>query len=393
MRQQKSFPTWPFFEQDEITAVCKVLASGKVNYWTGNQGRDFEIAFAKFMGVQYGIALANGTLSLELALRAIGIKKGDEIIIPCRTFIATAGSIVAVGGIPVVADVDYRSQNITANTIATVLTAKTKAIIVVHLAGWPCDMDPIMDLAMKHNLVVIEDCAQAHGAQYKDRFVGTIGHAGVFSFCQDKIMTTGGEGGLLITNDAQIWQRAWMYKEHGKDCTELFMQENEVGFKWLHNTFGSNFRMTEMQAAIGLLQLKKLSQWLSLRQRNARRLHVRMQAIQGIESFIPPKNFKHAYYKFYATIIPEYLKANWNRDKILYALQTMGIPCNVGSCPEINRELAFKKFNNNQLLLKLPIAQKLGKTSLMFQVHPILQEQHMDMVADSIASVLQDAVK
>jgi dTDP-4-amino-4,6-dideoxygalactose transaminase len=200
------FSPWPSFSQQEIDAVSQVLRTNKVNYWTGQEGRKFEKEFADFTDCQHAVAVANGTLALDLALKTLDIGIGDEVIVTPRTFIASISSIVNTGATPIFADVELDSQNISAHTIRQVLTEKTKAIICVHLAGWPCEMDDIMTLAKQHSLYVIEDCAQAHGAKYKGRSVGSIGHIGAWSFCQDKIMTTGGEGGMLTTNDETLWQ-------------------------------------------------------------------------------------------------------------------------------------------------------------------------------------------
>ena len=254
---------WPVFDEDEIDAVTRVLKSGRVNYWTGEECQAFEREFAAHCGAEYPISLANGTVALELALYAFGIGPGDEVIVPSRTFIASASCAVARGAKPVVADIDPVSQNLTADTIRAVMTRQTKAVIAVHLAGWPCDMDPIMDLAKAHGIIVIEDCAQAHGATYKGRPIGSLGDGAAFSFCQDKIMTTGGEGGMFVTSDEVAWENAWAYKDHGKSYEAVFHRQHSPGFRWLHTSFGTNWRMTEMQAAIGRHQLTKLAGWVA----------------------------------------------------------------------------------------------------------------------------------
>ena len=267
--RERPFAPWPYFARDEIEAARKVLESGKVNYWTGAEGRQFEKEFAEFVGCDYAVAVANGTVALELALYALGIGPGDEVVVPSRTFIASASCAVMRGAKPVVADIDPVSQNITAETIARVLSPRTKAIVAVHLAGWPCDMDPIKKLARDRGLYVIEDCAQAHGATYKGKKVGSLGDVAAFSFCQDKIMTTGGEGGMLTTSNREIWERAWSYKDHGKSYAEVYKKDHPPGFRWLHESFGTNWRLTEMQAAIGRVQLNKLPQWVEKRRINA----------------------------------------------------------------------------------------------------------------------------
>lgn len=370
------FPKWPSFSEEEIEAVAKVLRSGKVNYWTGEEGRAFEREFADYCGVDYAVAVANGSVALELALYALGIGSGDEVVVTPRTFIASASSIVLRGARPVFADIDPVSQNITADSIRKVLTPKTRAIITVHLAGWPCDMDSILALAGEHGLKVIEDCAQAHGATYKGRPVGSFGDAAAFSFCQDKIMTTGGEGGMLLTNNVEVWERAWAYKDHGKSYDAVYRRNPRPGFRWLHESFGTNWRMTEMQAAIGRIQLRKLPEWLTCRRRNAAILTQCFQRLPVLRVPDVPQYIEHAYYKYYVFVRQERLRRDWNRDRILEAISAEGIPCFIGSCSEVYQEKAF--FDTGLVPLKrLQQAQELGATSLMLLVHPTLGEQEM----------------
>jgi dTDP-4-amino-4,6-dideoxygalactose transaminase len=264
-----SFSPWPSYSTEEADAVRRVLLSNKVNYWTGNESRDFEKEFAAFAGCAYAVALANGTVALDAAFKALEIGEGDEVIVTSRTFLASVSSIVNAGARPVFADVDVDSQNISPDTIAKVITQRTKAIVCVHLAGWPCDMDGIMALASQHNLFVIEDCAQAHGAKYKGKPVGSIGHIGAWSFCQDKIMTTGGEGGMVTTNDKSLWSKMWSFKDHGKSWPAVYETEHPTGFRWLHDSFGTNWRMMEIQAVLGRIQLKRMEEWSAKRQANA----------------------------------------------------------------------------------------------------------------------------
>ncbi len=370
---------WPYFAKDEIQAVVNVLKSGKVNYWTGEVGREFERAFAQYTGCKHAIALANGTLALELALYAINLKPGDEVIVTPRTFLASASCIVMRGGVPVFADVDLASQNITAETIASVITPKTKAIIAVHLAGWPCEMDKIMALAEKHKLWVIEDCAQAQGARYKNQPIGSWGHFSAFSFCQDKVTTTGGEGGMLTTNDTVLWEKAWAFKDHGKSYHAVYHKKHSPGFRWLHESFGTNWRLTEMQSAIGLKQLEKLDNWIEIRRRNAAMLTQFFKNIPWIEVHMPNDDVYHAYYKYYIFIDPSKLPKGWTRDKLMQAINDAGVSCFSGSCSEIYLEKCFKNsgFELNQ---RLPNAKKLGETSLMFLVHPTITESNMKAI-------------
>jgi dTDP-4-amino-4,6-dideoxygalactose transaminase len=388
-RQQSPFPSWPSFAADEMEAVARVLASGKVNYWTGDEGRRFEEEFAVQAGCKYGVAVANGTVALELALYALGIGQDDEVVTSSRTFIASASCAVMRGARPVIADVDRVSQNITAGTIRAVLSPCTRAILVVHLAGWPCDMDPILELAREHGLKVIEDCAQAPGATYKGRPVGSMGDAAAFSFCQDKIMTTGGEGGMVTTNDGEIWQRAWSFKDHGKSYDAVHNRQHLSGFRWLHESFGTNWRLTEMQSALGRILLKKLPCFVETRRRNAAILTQAFSTIPGLRVTVPPPEISHSYYKYYTFVRPERLRDGWTRDRIMTAIVAEGIPCSSGSCSEIYLEQAFApKLRPAQRLM---VAKELGETSLMFLVHPTLSEANMRDTCRAVAKVLDAA--
>lgn len=386
----KLLPKWPYFARDEIEAVAHVLNSGKVNYWTGEECKAFEKEFAEYIGVPYAISLANGTLALELALYALDIGPGDEVIVPCRTFIATASCVIARGAKPIVADIDPFSQNLTVATISQVITPKTKAIIPVHLAGWPCEMDAIMTFAKEHNLHVIEDCAQAHGAKYRGKHVGSFGDVAAFSFCQDKIMTTGGEGGLFVTKNEALYNRAWSYKDHGKSLDKACIRESSASFRWLHESFGTNFRMTEMQAAIGRAQLRKLPEWLAQRQQNAAIYTQFFQTIPAFRVTMPTPDITHAYYKYYVFVEPSKLKPDWNRDRILREISARGVPCGSGSCGEIYQEQAFANANL-QPAQRFVIAQKLSETSLMFVVHPTLAVKDIIWMCEIISSVMLEA--
>lgn len=386
-----AFAPWPHYAQDEIDAVTRVLGSGRANAWTGEECGQFEAAYAQHAGVRHAIALANGTLALELALIAFDIGPGDEVVVPSRTFIASASCVVARGAVPVVADVDPDSQTLTADTIRAVLTSRTRAVVAVHLAGWPCDMDTIMALARERDLVVIEDCAQAHGAHYRGRPVGSLGDAAALSFCQDKIISTGGEGGMLLLNDTARWEKAWAYKDHGKSYDTVYRREHAPGFRWLHESFGSNWRMTGMQAAIGLRQLDKLHDWVALRQRNAALLARGLAAVPGLRLVGPPVHIEHACYRYYAFLEPDKLKAGWNQTRIITTINAEGIPCFVGSCSEIYRERAFVT-DGWQPAQRLPVAQWLGETSLAFLVHPTLDAQAMLDTCEAVGKVMRAAV-
>ena len=391
------FSPWPSFTQEEADAVSQVLLSNKVNYWTGTECREFEKEFAAWAGTDYAVALANGTLALDVALQAMGIGEGDEVIVTPRSFIASVSTVVNAGAIPVFADVEADTGNISARTIAPHITDKTKAIICVHLAGWPCDMDEIMALAKQHNLWVIEDCAQAHGAKYKGKPVGSIGHVGAWSFCQDKIMTTGGEGGMVTTNDKVLWQKMWEYKDHGKNYDSIYHKQHPPGFRWLHDSFGTNWRMMEMQAVIGRIQLKKMAEWTNIRTQNAKILREALTQFSGGQQFlrIPDIEFHqvmggdsvHAYYKYYVYVRPENLPENINRDSILNALNEKKIPCFSGACSEIYLEKAFDN-HPSRPNARLTVAKELGETSLMFLIHPTLTITEMQTIATTTVDVL-----
>lgn len=388
------FSPWPSYSQEEIAAVQVVLQSNKVNYWTGHECRKFETEFADFSQCSYAIALANGTVALDLAFKAMDIGHGDEVIITSRTYLASVSSIVNAGAIPVFADVESTSQNICVENISAVMTIRTKAIVCVHLAGWPCDMEPIMTLAREHKLFVIEDCAQAHGAIYKGRAVGSIGHAGCWSFCQDKIMTTGGEGGMVTTNDKDLWLKMWSYKDHGKSWEAVYERKHPPGFRWVHESFGTNWRMTEIQAAIGRIQLKRMPVWQETRLNYANQIWA---AAKESDALIAPEFrcnscnnnctlaqscCKHAAYKCYVFV--EGTKKQ--RDEIMFRINEKGVPCFSGSCSEVYLEKAFDD-TGFRPLERLPVAKKLGETSLMFLCHPTLSQSEVDKTCKTIKEI------
>ena len=390
VRTQPMAP-WPVFDDHQIEAVTDVLRSGRTNYWTGDVGRQFENAFSDFTGTEHAVAVANGTVALELALFALEVGPGDEVIVPPRTFVATASAVMMRGATPVFADVDPISQNITRETIEAVITDRTRAVIVVHLAGWPADMDPIMSLADTHNIKIIEDCAQALGATYNGRSVGSIGHVGAFSFCQDKIMTTGGEGGMLTTSDEQIWKRAWSFKDHGKDYDIVYDQKphDGISFRWLHTTSGTNWRMTEMQAAVGLSALPMVTEWVERRRENAAVLNFCMKNISALRLTSPCAGVGHAYYKYYVFVRPELLAPGWDRTRVAQAVVAEGIPCFTGSCSEIYLEEAFDA--TARPAERLSTARELGESSLMLLVHPTLTDRMIEDTCTAMNKVFKVA--
>lgn len=388
MMLNTTFEPWPSFTVEEADAVKDLLLSNKVNYWTGKECREFEKEFAQFSQTKYAVALTNGTVALDVALKALNIGAGDDVIVTSRTFLASASCIVTAGANPIFADVELDSQNISRKTIEAVLTSNTKAIICVHLAGWMCDMDPIMQLAEEKGLFVIEDCAQAHGAQYKGKSAGSIGHIGAWSFCQDKIMSTGGEGGMVTTNDENLWEKMWSYKDHGKNYDSIYHKQHPPGFHWVHDSFGTNWRMMEMQAVLGRMQLKKMPIWTKKRTQNAQCILAAFQNSPYFSVYYPNQDYVHANYKCYVQVNIDQLPAGWSRDRILNEINAQGVPCFIGSCSEVYLEKAFDG-TPWRPKTRLVNAQQLGETSLMFLVHPTLTEDSLTKTVNAIQQVIQ----
>lgn len=385
------FAQWPSFSPEEAQAASDIIASNKVNYWTGQVGREFEREFADWIQVDHAVALANGTLALDLAIKALGIGAGDEVIVTPRTFIASISSVVTAGATPVFADVDPDSGNMSERTIAEAITDKTRAVVPVHLAGWPCNMGAIMALASSQKLHVIEDCAQAHGAKIGERYVGSFGDVGAWSFCQDKIMTTGGEGGMVATEDAELWDKMWSYKDHGKSWDAVYNRKHEPGFRWVHESFGTNWRMLEVQAALGRIQLKRMREWSALRTRNAEAIQLALAPfIDAIRVPVPSAGITHAYYRQYGYIIDAGLKDGWNRDRLVAEIVTEGFPAFQGSCSEVYLEKAFDD-TPWRPEHRLPVARELGETSIMFLTHPTITEEQLSAYCAAIAKVFEKA--
>jgi len=380
------YPSWPTFGNEEIEAASAVLRSGKVNYWTGEQGRLFEAEFAALTHCKYAVAVANGSVGLEMALYALGIGAGDEVIVTSRSFIASASSIVLRGATPVFADVDLDSQNITGESIRQALSSRTRAIIAVHLAGWPCDMDAVGEIATERGIAVIEDCAQAHGAEFKGQPVGCLGDIASFSFCQDKIMSTGGEGGMVVTNERSLWEKVWSFKDHGKSHQLMNEPHDSAGYRWVHESIGTNLRMTEVQSAIGRVLARKLTQSVEVRRRLASQFTNEFTTIPGLRVTQPGPDFYHSYYKYYVFIRHDTLSSGWSRDRIVEAIRAEGVPCFAGSCSEIYLERAFAGSDFNYR--RLPNAKELGETSLMFLVHPTLSDKDIGDACSAVRKVM-----
>ncbi len=387
--KNRLFNKWPCFSEEEICAVTNVLRSGNINQWTGREVYEFEKEYAEYLGVNHAVALANGSVALDLAMITAGVGVGDEVIVTPRSFVASASCVALRGATPVFAEVDCNSQNITLESVKRVFTNNTKAIIAVHLAGWPCELDALKKFCDDNGVFLIEDCAQAHGAKYNGKPVGSFGHMSAFSFCQDKIITTGGEGGLLVTNDKNLWERAWSYKDHGKDYDLMFNGPKPNCFNWVVKSFGTNYRMTEMQAAIGRIALKKLDNWVMKRRKLADILSAGFASCPALRVTLPSQNVYHSYYKYYAFVKLDALKNLWSRDRVLQELNERGVPCSTGACPEIYIETPFKAFSKQ----RHPSAKELGETSLMFQVHPTLEESDAHFVVEEVQRIMNMASK
>jgi dTDP-4-amino-4,6-dideoxygalactose transaminase len=376
---------WPSFSDEEVAAVERVLRSGRVNYWTGDETRRFEQAFSDFVGVEHAVALANGTVALELALRSLGVGKGDDVVVTSRSFVASASAVAVLGATPVFADVDPDSQNVTAETIERALTPSTRAVVVVHLGGWPCDMVPIMELAESRGLLVVEDCAQALGAAYRGSSVGCFGHAAAWSFCQDKIMTTGGEGGMMTTSDSTLFEKAWSYKDHGKNRAALMSSQPGPGFKWVHDSIGTNWRMTEMQSAIGNVNLPKVQGWVQRRRELAGVLDDHFSSDPHFRTTVPAADFYHAYYKYYVFLEPRRFTDGRSRNDLLEDLYRREVPAFHGICAEIYLEGAFEDgFAPDE---RHPVASRLAETAIMIPIHPNLSDESVREVGQVISEV------
>lgn len=388
------FSPWPVYSREELDAVSRVLASGRVNYWTGQEARQFEREFAAWCGgpheSMHAVALANGTLALDAALKALGIGAGDEVVVTPRSFMASASCVVNAGAVPVFADVERDSGNLSAATVSRVLTAKTKAVLAVHLAGWPCEMDELAALGRERGLALIEDCAQAHGATYRGRHVGTFGDIGAWSFCQDKIITTAGEGGMVTTHSKALWSAMWSLKDHGKSFEAVYERQHAPGFRWLHESFGHNWRMLEVQAAVGRIQLQRLPAWSARRREIAARIAAACREFDALRVPEPPAHMQHACYRQYAYVRPERLRDGWSRDRIVQAVLAERVPLYHGSCSEIYLERAFDG-TGWRPAERLPVARELGETSLMFLTHPTLTDDEVQRTCEAVSKVMRQA--
>lgn len=402
------FPGWPWFDDKTIKAAIKPLQIGNVNYWTGQIGKEFEKKFAKWNGSKFAVSTTNGTSALHVALAGLGVGPGDEVIVPSYTFIASSFCVVQAGAIPVFADVQIKTHCIDPKDIEKKITRRTKAIIPVHLYGNVCDMDEILKIARKHNLLVIEDCAQAHGATYKGKKVGTMGHAGAFSFCQSKSFTTGGEGGMVVTDNEKLMWRCKSFRDHGYDVSKrLALLEAEDKLPYIHIMVGYNYRMTEMQSAIGLAELEKFASWnLPARQRNAEILIKELKGSPYILTLPVHKEDKKTGGFFVFHIALDMSKLKCNIEQFRDAVNAEKVP--VWRCfwPQGYKEKVYRELNGFGTA-KFPFKSKeytnpksvqynkvfcknsafLENCTFITLCHPKLTEKHMQLIAKAILKV------
>lgn len=400
---------WPQFDERAIQAVTEVLKSGKVNYWTGPMGMKFEKSYAQWQGSNFAISVATGTAALHTALSALGIGPGDEVIVPSYTFIATSFSVVQAGAIPRFADVNLEDHCISLESAEKLVTERTKAIIPVHLYGNVCDMDPIMEFAKRHGIFVLEDNAEAFGGEYKGRKTGTIGHIAACSFCQNKTFTTGGEGGMVTTDDEEIAWKARSFRDHGYDVKErLNLLEMEQKLPYIHNMVGFNYRMTEMQSAIGLAELERIDTWnMPNRRRNAKIVMDRLAELPQVR-YMPvdtPERRNGWYVMAFSLDIED---MNCDIRKFVSAVVAEGAPCWKVFWPQCHTENAFmnrQAFGNTGFpftskeytsfgsvdysKVEVPNARWHEEHTFTCFGFPTSTEEDMNQVADAIVKVIE----
>ena len=335
---------WPQFDENAIRSVEAVLRSGKVNYWTGKRGMEFEQKFAAWQGSRYAVSVATGTAALHVALSALGIGPGDEVIVPSYTFIASSFSVVQAGAIPRFADVNLDDHCISVESARKLVNQRTRAIMPVHLYGNVCDMDPILAFAREHNLYVIEDNAEAFGGAYKGRKTGAWGHMAACSFCQNKTFTTGGEGGMVTTDDEDLAWRARSFRDHGYDVKQrLSLLELEQKLPYIHNMVGWNYRMTEMQSAIGLAELERMDNWnMPARRRNAKILTGALKQCPEVKYLpIDTPERQNGWYVMAFSLDIENMTCNIR--EFVDAAAAEGAPCWKVFWPQCHTERAFRE--------------------------------------------------
>jgi dTDP-4-amino-4,6-dideoxygalactose transaminase len=404
---EKTLPGWPQFTEEIIEAAVEPLKTGKVNYWTGKVGMEFEKRWADWNGVRFAISTTNGTSALHTALGGLGIGPGDEVITTPYSFIASSFCVVQAGAIPVFADVKREDHCIDPEDIEKKITPRTRAIIPVHLYGNICEMDEIMEIAKAHSLYVIEDSAEAHGATYKGNKVGCIGDVGAFSFCQNKTFTTGGEGGMVTTNNEEVAWRCRSFRDHGYDVEKrLSLLEMEGALPYIHKIIGFNYRMTEMQSAIGVKEMERLDSWnLPRRRRNGEILIAELKDLPQIQ-YLPVHNQEkvNGFYVFPVVLNLERLSCD--KKTFLEAIVAEGVPAWREFWPQSYKERAYQEHNGFGRF-KFPFRSKeytapesvaydriycsnaawLEERTFIVQVYPTLEEEDMRLIAKAIKKV------
>jgi dTDP-4-amino-4,6-dideoxygalactose transaminase len=369
---------WPEYSEKEIEGVSEILKTGRVNQWTGDYVREFEKKFSKYFDVNYSIAINNGTSALELCLKVLNLNDNDEVIVTPRSFVASVSCILINRLKPVFADVDLNSQNITLQNIKNVITDKTRAVICVHLNGFPCEIEEIYSYCKENNIYVIEDCAQSHGAKYNGKYLGSFGDINAWSFCQDKIMSTGGEGGMITTNNKDLFEKAWSFKDHGKDINLYYNRPITNQFSFVHNSVGSNYRMTEIQAYIGLIQLDYLETWIQHRRELSSIYNNKFKNLNNIRLQYENENTLCSYYKYYF-----FVKDISIRQYIIDEISRNNIKVYYGSCGELYKE---KCINQNIICHNSKI---LHETSIVLLVDPSYSKIDIMNNANIIYNILQ----
>ena len=355
---------WPSFTSKEINQVSLILKSGKVNYWTGKYCKIFEKNFSNYHKIKYSVTVNSGTSALECAIKSLNLKQGSEIITTPRSYYTSASSIINCGMKPKFSDISIDSQNLDPIKLEKSINKKTKAIICVHLSGYPCDMNRILKIAKENKIYVIEDCSQAHGASILNKKVGSFGDISAWSFCQDKIISTGGEGGMVATNKLTLYKKVLSIKDNGRNYEKIKRISYSGSFNYIHDFIGSNYRMTEIQAIIGISQLKRLDQMILRRNSNAKVFNNYFHDLDNIFLLLQNSKNTNAYYRYYL-----FVKKSKNQKILINKIRSKGIECIAGSCPEIYLE---KYFKNNFKVKEMFGAKYLATRSVCLKVDQTL---------------------
>ena len=380
------FSEWPKYSKFEIAEASKVIKSGKVNYWTGSKCTEFEELYKKKFKLNYAISVANGSVALDAAVSVLNLTSKDEVIVTSRSYVSTASCLQSTKAKVIFADVDLNSQNISIQDLSKKISIRTKAIICTHLAGWPANILEIKKIINNKKIKIIEDCSQAHGARIQKKYVGSFGDIAVWSFCNDKIISTLGEGGMIACKDRILWKKLWAYKDCGKNYDKIFQKKKNNLFKWVHDYKGTNLRMTEVQAAVGIIQLKKLENMINKRKFNCDYIWKNIKKNNFI--FVPKidKDIFHSGYRCYLTT-----KNNKIRNNLIKYLNQFGIDANQGSCPEIYKERRF--YNKQQKSIFLKNANKLGKISISLPSHHLISKKQLLHITSTINDFINNKIK